>query len=280
MKWFTVATEGQTTDGREIQPSWLEEIAATYDRKKYGARIWLEHIRSLLPDSPFKAYGDVLAVRTAKNAEGKTTLEAQLDPTPELVAMNKTRQKIFTSMEIQPNFAGSGKYGLIGLAVTDSPASLGTDILAFAAQNPTAHPYAARKQSPENLFTSAMETVLDFSEPTTSPASDAADSFFSRLGDLLRGVGTSNRAPQERQTPQASDELLQAFTAFEKAYREGSDATAAKVAKLESELAEFKKTAASAEDLAQLRAVLDKTPNGYASRPAATGGNGEQVTDC
>jgi hypothetical protein len=53
----------------------------------------------------------------------------------------KAGQKVYTSMEIQPNFANSGKCYLVGLAVTDDPASLGTEYLEFcsrAAQNPLA----------------------------------------------------------------------------------------------------------------------------------------------
>ena len=61
-KFFRIATEGDTTDGRVIQRSWLEQCAKNFNSDKYGARVWLEHLRSLLPDSPFKAYGDVLAV--------------------------------------------------------------------------------------------------------------------------------------------------------------------------------------------------------------------------
>ena len=37
--------------------------------------------------------------------------------------MNKAAQKVYTSMEIQPNFANTGKCYLVGLAVTDDPAS-------------------------------------------------------------------------------------------------------------------------------------------------------------
>ena len=172
-RWFTVATEGQTTDGRNIQRTWLEEIAATYNREKYGARIWMEHIRGVVPESPFCAYGDVLAVRTEENDEGKLTLQAQLDPTPALVSMTKGRQKIYTSIELQEDFAGTGKCGLVGLGVTDSPASLGTSILQFAAKNPASNPLAGRKQSPENLFSSLLETPLNFDEEA-KPTDDTA----------------------------------------------------------------------------------------------------------
>lgn len=283
MKWFTVATEGQTTDGRVIERSWLDDIAATYNRATYGARIWLEHIRGVLPDSPFKAYGDVLAVRVQDNKDGKRELQAQLDPTPDLVGMTKARQKIYTSIEIDPNFAKSGKCGLIGLSVTDSPASLGTSILEFAAKNPAAHPYATRKQNPENLFTSALETTFDFSEPPAANVPDAGASVFARLAELLRPL-TFNQQPQQPQQPQQDDTakalqgLPQLFSELQAAYTASNTATATKVAHLESELAEFKKSAASAADLQELRETLDNTPGNFRQRPPATGGTGEQLT--
>nr|WP_262983677.1 GPO family capsid scaffolding protein [Halomonas elongata] len=45
MAKFRVATEGATTDGREIKREWIEQMAANYDPAKYGARIWMEHMR-------------------------------------------------------------------------------------------------------------------------------------------------------------------------------------------------------------------------------------------
>lgn len=57
-KWFRIATAGDTTDGREIQENWIQEIAETYNPQTYGARINVEHIRSVLPDSSFGAYGE------------------------------------------------------------------------------------------------------------------------------------------------------------------------------------------------------------------------------
>ena len=166
-KFIRVATAGQTTDGRKIDPSWIDQMASTYDRAKYSARIWMEHIRGLTADSLFPAYGDVVALE-ARDAEldGKKVraLFAQLEPTPELVIINQKRQKLFCSIEIDPNFAESGQAYLIGLGVTDSPASLGTEALAFSSQHGT---LAGRKQRAENLFSTAVETVLDFDEQAT-----------------------------------------------------------------------------------------------------------------
>ncbi|HBA8284312.1 TPA: hypothetical protein J1088_003154 [Escherichia coli] len=49
--------------------------------------------------------------------KGKWALFAKITPTDDLIAMNKAAQKVYTSMEIQPNFANTGKCYLVGLAV-------------------------------------------------------------------------------------------------------------------------------------------------------------------
>ena len=108
-KWFRVATEGGTTDGRAISRAWIEQMAKNFDPTKYGARVWLEHMRGMLPDGPFKAYGDVLAVKAEENDDGKLELYAQIDPTQDLITMSKQRQKIYTSIEVDPDFAGTGE---------------------------------------------------------------------------------------------------------------------------------------------------------------------------
>lgn len=185
--WFRVATEGATTDGRKIERVWIEDMAATYSRGKYGARIWLEHLRGILPDSPFKAYGDVLAAKAEEvDVDGETRLAlfVQVEPTTELIAMNKAKQKIYTSIEVDPRFADTGRAYLTGLAVTDSPASLGTDILAFCAQNPTASPFSGRKTNQAVLFSEAVEIEMQFEEVEDKPGLGAA--LFSRVQDLLK----------------------------------------------------------------------------------------------
>lgn len=163
-KWFVVATEGATTDGRTINRAWIEQMAANYDPKKYGARVNLEHIkwRYMWNDDPHsKCYGDVVGLKTEENAEGKLQLLAKIDPTDDLIKLNKDRQKIYTSIECDPNFADTGEAYLVGLAVTDNPASLGTEMLVFSA-GASANPLNNRKEKAENLFTAAIETELDF----------------------------------------------------------------------------------------------------------------------
>ncbi len=169
-KWFVVATEGATTDGRSINRSWIEQMAANYDPKKYGARVNLEHLkwRYMWNNDPHsKCYGDVVGLKTEENAEGKLQLLAQIDPTDDLIKLNKDRQKIYTSIECDPNFADTGEAYLVGLAVTDNPASLGTEMLVFSAGAST-NPLNNRKEKSDNLFTAAIETELEFVEETQS----------------------------------------------------------------------------------------------------------------
>jgi len=130
--------EGATSDKSTIKRSWLEQAAKNFNPSTSGARIWLEHFRSVMPDSPFKAYGDVLAVKTDKveiNGQKKLALLAQVEPTPKLIAMNKAKQKVYTSIEIDDSFADTGEAYIVGLAVTDSPASLGTNVLAISLES-------------------------------------------------------------------------------------------------------------------------------------------------
>ncbi|MGL5948162.1 MAG: GPO family capsid scaffolding protein [Aeromonas sp.] len=186
-KFVRVAVEGATTDGRAIARQHIEEMAASYDPKVYGARLNLEHLRALYPDSVFRAYGDVLALKTEEITEGaligKLALLAQMEVTDELVQLNRKRQKVYSSIEFTPSFADSGHAYLQGIAFTDTPASLGTELLTFCA-NASANPLAARKTTPDSLFSAAEEVLIELSE---DPAPEPEAHFLSKLKGLLGG---------------------------------------------------------------------------------------------
>lgn len=167
-KKFRIFTEGATVDGRVVERAWIRDMAAAYDPAKYHAGINIEHIRSSLPDSPFKNYGFVDALEAVENDGGKLELFATITPSDDLVKLVGSYQKTFTSPEVAPKFADTGRAYLVGLAVTDTPASLGTEMLKFTAQNPDASPLTARKQHPDNVFGEAIETVIEFT--TEAPA--------------------------------------------------------------------------------------------------------------
>jgi Phage capsid scaffolding protein (GPO) serine peptidase len=211
-KWFRVAVEGATTDGRELTKADIVAMASTYNRETYGARVNLEHFRGLTAGSPFDMLGDVLALRSQEDelviggkTEKRTCLYAEIEPLPNLLALSKSGQKIFTSVEVQPDFAKTGKAGLVGLAVTDSPASLGTEILKFAASNPTASPFAARKQSEGNLFTEAQEANLEFIDDAAAPSDQSTA--FAAITKFFNGlIPAKPDAKTEDTTPAKSAE--------------------------------------------------------------------------
>ncbi len=130
--WKRVAVSGPTADERVITVQELVDCAETYKLSTYTAVIWSEHER--WPGS----HGTVFAVRLVTENDdpelepGQVALEAQLKPNDKLLHLNDQGEKLFSSVEITPNFANSGRFYLTGLAVTDSPASLGTQELYFS----------------------------------------------------------------------------------------------------------------------------------------------------
>src|SRR5471030_861300 len=130
-EWLCIATSGQAVDGRVIEAQWLNDAAETYTRNTYTAMIWPHHPQYDLGEREFTCnLGEVDALKV--ETEGDVTkLYAQLIPNQFLIDANRMGQKLFTSAEFISDFAGSGKEYLFGLAVTDIPASLGTEKLKF-----------------------------------------------------------------------------------------------------------------------------------------------------
>lgn len=291
-KFFRVAVEGSTaTDGRTIERSWLTDIAAGYNRATYGARINLEHIRGYSPNSDFKAYGDVLSVKTENvtislnnKDETRLALFAEIEPTDDLVAMTKKKQKIYTSIEVAPNFAGTDKAGLVGLAVTDSPASLGTEVLVFSATQDNAaaaqlrDAFDSRKQDKANVFSAAQETAIEFIDDT--PAEGALEKFAKLVVTALSGQAAPAKEEPKPAKVEASSGgdgvtaeqintlfsgLAEAMTADRKADREATDAR-------------FNALATTVETL---KSDLEATPSTkQLSRLPSSGGSARIQADC
>ena len=275
-KFFRVATEGATTDGRNIEKSWITQMAKNFDPKKYGARVWLEHLRGVYPDSTFRAYGDVTALEARPVEDNKLALFAQIEPLPDLVAMtNKAKQKIYTSIEVTPKFADTGEAYLTGLAVTDSPASLGTDILSFCASKPDANPFAGRKSTPEALFSEAVAVTLEFDEDTTSDSGDGkgtAAKFGDQLKTLMGRLTGKSKSDDARfsEVLQGFEDMADLFTEQNKRL-DGAESAAKKSAE------DFTKLQGQFNELV---AKLEKQDGNTTQRHAATGGNGQVKTDC
>ena len=277
-KVFRVAVEGDTTDGRQIQRSDIEQMAASFNPSVYGARVWLEHMRGYYPDSVFRAYGDVTAVSAEEipdgDLKGKLALYAEIDPTDDLVAMVKARQKIYTSIEIQPNFAKTGGSYLVGLAVTDSPASLGTEMLTFSA-TAKENPLASRKQSPENMFTAAIETAIEFEELAEKT------SLFSKVFGLLQKSKEKNQADfsdVHKAVETVTQAVVDAEKDREKDKTEFSNQLAELSEKLEAKAQAFDELA---QEFSQLKVKLSEEPESqFSQRTPATGGDNTIKTDC
>lgn len=205
-KWTRIAVAGDTTDGREIKAEWIVQMAQNYDPNVYGARINIEHFRSVYPDGVFGAYGDVIALKTEKvtiDGEEKDALFAQIEPTQSLIELNQKKQKVYTSIEVDENFANKGSAYLVGLAVTDSPSSLGTEMLTFAA-GAKVNPLASKKQRPENLFTAAVETDFEFEEVQESQSFSAG--LVKKVKDLF-----SKQQKSEQRSAESFSEQEQAI---------------------------------------------------------------------
>lgn len=275
-KPFAIATEGATTDGRQIKREWIAQMAESYDPKAFTAIGNLEHYISVMPDSTFSAYGKVLSLSTREEeilGQKKLQLMAVFDANDQLAAFQKSGKKAFASCEVNPNFAETGKAYLTGLAFTDNPASLGTEVMEFASKAKSS-PFAARKKSPDNLFTAAQEIAIEFEPETTQPS--LGDTLFAKVKSLL---GLEKKDSEARFTDIAlavetvatsQKSALEGFARIEKEMA----ALGASV-KLNAEALETRK-----QEFATLKAELDKAPEGSKPRQTATGGNADQKTDC
>ena len=121
-----ILTAGPTTDGRDISQTVIDDIAETYDPKRYTARINDNHDHS---EWSWKG-GSVLSVEKRGNE-----LWAIIKPNSHLLRNIESGQFLHTSCEYLDDFAQSGKAYLTGLAFTDTPASLGTTQVHLSAQD-------------------------------------------------------------------------------------------------------------------------------------------------
>lgn len=278
-KWFRIGVEGDTCDGRVISATDIQEMAETFDPRVYGCRINLEHLKGILPDGPFSRYGDVVELKSEKIDDdsvlkGKLALFAKITPTDDLIAMNKKLQKVYTSMEIQPNFANSGKCYLVGLAVTDDPASLGTEYLEFC-RGAKFNPLNRFKAEPGNLISVATLAELEFE--------DQAENVFTALSDKVKAIFGRKQASDDARF----QDVHEAVTTVSEHVQENLTATEQRLAELENAFAMLKKDVTTKADqtsqaFSQLKTSLDKTEStAQPRRKLSTGGGGDELlTDC
>ncbi|MBU5683273.1 GPO family capsid scaffolding protein [Citrobacter sp. S44_ASV_140] len=281
-KWFRIGVEGDTCDGRVISATDIQEMADGFDPRVYGCRINLEHIRSVIPDGPFCRYGDVTEVKAEvidddSALNGKLALFGKIAPLDNLLAMLAKGQKVYTSMEIRPNFANTGKCHLIGLAVTDDPASLGTEYLQFCSRAQQ-NPLAGKKDQPGDLFSVATLAELEFE--------DLPDTLLTKLSDTVKGIFSRKQTDDDARF----GDVHEAVTAIAERVQTGGESAEVRFSAIETELADVKKALAEQADatsqqFSTLTTTLENTESkSQARRKLSTGGDGDSagstLTDC
>lgn len=295
-KFFRVATEGATTDGRKIERADIDQMVATYDPATFAARVNVEHVRGIAPDGVFGSYGDILSLKAEDvqlNVGGqmqtRRALFAEIKPLPSLVSLTGAGQKLFTSIEINPNFAGTGKAYLAGIAVTDNPASLGTEMLAFCAGQGAASPLASRKHAEGNLFTAAEPVEMNFADASIpvqdntgilgllramfnfSAQGHAGSSQIAEQGPASQppvGNGAATAAPAGGQHDTAFAALGQAVITLTEQHREQMEQLASR------------QQATDAAFAALQEKLANTTAHTFTQRPGATGADNVERADC
>lgn len=268
-KKFRVAVSGNTVDGREIQPQHLRDAAANYSPEVYGARVNIEHYLSMFPGSDFGAMGDVVALSTEDITDGplagRTALYAEIEPSDRMVQMTNKGQKVYSSIELHPQFALNGKAYVVGLAMTDTPASLGTERLKFAAQQRASVMAFNNQQGEAPMFTEALEAeVIELA----AQRSDEGKQWLNRVMGIL-GKGQKTDDQRFGQVHQAVEAVAQSQVDL------GEQFSTAEQERQQDKAAIQKLTT----ELAALRQQLEGTDGNFSQRPPAGGGDSAQLAD-
>lgn len=268
-QFFRCFVAGSTiSDGRTITPEMIDQIVETFNAETYTPRINVEHMKGYSPEPPFNGYGSVIAVRAqddeitvAGKTEKRRALYAQVDGNPQLVKLAKTDQKPFPSVELTPSYAGVDKIGMIGLAFTDSPASIATQRLQFSRHAPGSfHAHGA----------DAVTLEFDAAPADTAGIADAIRHGFATVAAMF-SRSEPEKKEEPRPTPEAANDNFASFaTAI-------GDQMAIQLAAAIQPIADAQAKFRS--DFDALTARLEKTPDTSFNRAPATGGTGAVLTD-
>jgi hypothetical protein len=235
-EWKRIGRSGPTVDGRNIDPSALEQAAKNYNKELFTALIWPEHER-------WYNMGTVEELRTAQNDEGGVDLFAIISPNDYYLSINNAGQKLFTSMELMPDFRKSGEFYLTGLAATDSPASTGTTEMRFSAINNkdallsvfTEHaPHSFAEDQTPGWFKRFAEKFTQPDEDAMKKALEALAEKFTKLEqklDALKPAGAADTKTPEGSMPSDDysglagkvEALKEQFSALQKQLADGKD---------------------------------------------------------
>lgn len=267
VKRFRVAREGQTVDGRSLSQQQIIDMSETYDPVEYTARINCEHMSgrwfSLNSSYDSGALGDIIKVDHGMETFQQNGVDVQLmclyatlSVLPVLVDANKEGKKIFTSIEFYPKFADTDRAYLVGLAVTDSPASRGTEPLKFSTTNIN----SLRSDINQELIlmikdkTTPSANTTDTPNPATPQVDTQNLNVQPEADGFLQKLSTMFASKKSGMSNEEQELVLQSF----KTLNEKTDDVVAENKTLKTELSEFKaefetlKTQLSAEPAANL----------------------------
>jgi hypothetical protein len=264
----------RTADGREMPKAKLAAVAASYDPATYAARVNLEHFIADYPDSTFREYGTVLALRTEPADKNEIYLIADIDAHDDLIKMWDAGQKRAFSVELLNEFADTGKPYLYGLAVTSYPASLGTHF----STSPSTRPESERYQ-----FLETERRVDDHADYAVEPFA---------MTDKTNETQTTPETPattpaattEQPVIPEQFSQHLQHFSTEIGTLRTERDQLKADLAAQKETFATqlaAKDTAIAAKDTEILELKKQIPADGYQFRALTTGGEDQQNrTDC
>ena len=223
----------------------------------------------MLPDSNFGAMGDVVALSAEDITEGplagRTALYAEIDASARMKQLTDEGKKIYSSIELHPQFALNGKAYVVGLAMTDTPASLGTDKLKFTAEKRAEIMRFSSQDAEVTMFTPSFEAEL---VQENQSRNDSGKEWFSRVMGIL-GKGQKTDDQRFSQVHQAVEAVAQSQVDL------GEQFSTAEQERQQDKAAIQKLTT----DLAALRQQLEGTDGNFSQRPAAGGGDNAQLAD-
>lgn len=283
VKRFRVAREGQTVDGRSLSQQQIIDMSETYDPVEYTARINCEHMSGrwsgLNSNYDVGALGDIIKVDHQMETFKQNGVDVQLmclyatlSVLPDLVEANKQGKKIFTSIEFYPKFADTDRAYLVGLAVTDQPASRGIEPLKF---NRNADALCTDPNDQELILMTkdksnpAADNATTEDQPKQQPE-NTQDLNNQAEGDgFLQKLSTMFASKKSGMSTQEQDLVLQSF----KTLNEKTDDVAKENEGLQTELSELKT------EFEELKTQLSIQPATNLTNTPPTTGGGAQLTE-
>ncbi|HEC0400347.1 TPA: GPO family capsid scaffolding protein [Klebsiella aerogenes] len=268
-KKFRVAVSGMTIDGREISGQHLKEAAENYNPSVYKAPINMEHYLSPFPDSEFSAMGEVISMSAEDITDGplagRVALYAEIEPSERMKKLTDEGKKVHSSIELYPRFALNGKAYVAGIAMTDKPASLGTERLKFTAEQRAQVMRFNNQQGDAPLLSDAIEAELvELSEQR----SEEGAQWFTRVMGLI-GKGRKSDSEQFSQVRDAVENVAQSHADLLDSFNDLSRAR-------EQDSQTIQKLTT---DLAALTSKLGSTDGDFSQRPSASGSENAQLAD-